>query len=152
MDWCLIYHQGSLSPLIEWVVGGIMVKYLYGLMSYLPAGLAITVDWMCGWGYNGQVPGWIDVLFTTRARYKSNLKTWWQGSPYHLLTSFNESIFRVAGFCAGNSPVTVEFPAQKPITRSFDIFFDLRLSKRLNKQSKRRWFEMSSRSLWRHCN
>ena len=28
--------------------------------------------------------------------------------------------------CAGNSPVTGEFPAQKPVTRSFDIFFDLR--------------------------
>ena len=30
--------------------------------------------------------------------------------------------------CAGNSPVTSEFPAQKPVTRSFDVFFDLRLN------------------------
>ena len=30
-------------------------------------------------------------------------------------------------FCAGNSPVTGEFPAQRPMTRSFDVFFDLRL-------------------------
>ena len=30
--------------------------------------------------------------------------------------------------CAGNSPVTGEFPAQRPVTRSFDIFFDLRLN------------------------
>ena len=29
--------------------------------------------------------------------------------------------------CAGNSPVTGEFPAQRPVTRSFDIFFDLRI-------------------------
>ena len=36
--------------------------------------------------------------------------------------------------CAGNSPVTGEFPAQRPVTRSFDIFFDLRLNKRLSKQ------------------
>ena len=28
---------------------------------------------------------------------------------------------------AGNSPVTGEFPAQRPVTRSFDVFFDLRL-------------------------
>ena len=28
---------------------------------------------------------------------------------------------------AENSPVTGEFPAQRPVTRSFDIFFDLRL-------------------------
>ena len=27
--------------------------------------------------------------------------------------------------CAGNSPVTGEFPAQRPVTRSFDVFFDL---------------------------
>ena len=30
-------------------------------------------------------------------------------------------------FCAGNSPVTGEFPAQRPMTRSFGVFFDLRL-------------------------
>ena len=29
--------------------------------------------------------------------------------------------------CAGNSPMTGEFPAQRPVTRSFDVFFDLRL-------------------------
>ena len=31
--------------------------------------------------------------------------------------------------------VTGEFPAQRPVTRSFDVFFDLRLNKRLGKQS-----------------
>ena len=54
--------------------------------------------------------------------------------------------------CAGNSPVTGESPSQRPVTRSFDVFFDLRLNKRLSKQSRRRWFEMPSRSLWRHRN
>ena len=34
-----------------------------------------------------------------------------------------------------NAPVTGEFPSQKPVTRSFDIFFDLCLNKRLSKQS-----------------
>ena len=53
---------------------------------------------------------------------------------------------------AGNSPVIGEFPSQRPVTRSFGAFFDLRLNKRLSKQSKRRWFETPSRSLWRHCN
>ena len=37
--------------------------------------------------------------------------------------------------CAENSPVTGEFPAQRPVTRSFDIFFDLRLNKGLSEQS-----------------
>ena len=36
--------------------------------------------------------------------------------------------------CAGNSPVFGEFPAQRPVTRSFDIIFDLRLNKQLSKQ------------------
>ena len=54
--------------------------------------------------------------------------------------------------CARNSPVTGEFPAQRPVTRSFDVFFDLPLSQKLSKQSRHWWFETPSRSLWRHCN
>ena len=54
--------------------------------------------------------------------------------------------------CAENSPVPGEFPAQRPETRSFDVFLDLRLNKRLSKQSWGCWFETPSRSLWRHCN
>ena len=53
---------------------------------------------------------------------------------------------------AGNSPVTGEFPSHRPVTRSFDVFFDLRLNKGLSKQSRHRWFETPSLSLWRHCN
>ena len=53
--------------------------------------------------------------------------------------------------CEGNPLVTDEFPSQRPLTRSFDVFFDLRLNKRLSKHSRRRWFETPSRSLWRHC-
>ena len=54
--------------------------------------------------------------------------------------------------CVANSPVTGEFPAQMPVTRSFDVFFDPRLYKQLSKQSWGWWFETPSRSLWRHCN
>ena len=46
------------------------------------------------------------------------------------MTSWNENIFRVTGhLCGGNSSVPGEFPAQKPVTRRFDVFFDLRLNK-----------------------
>ena len=38
------------------------------------------------------------------------------------------------------------------MTRSFDVFFDLPLNKRLSKQSLGWWFETLSRPLWRHCN
>ena len=52
----------------------------------------------------------------------------------------------------GNYPVTGEFPTQRPVTWSFDVFFNLRLNLRLSKQSLGWWFETPSRSLWRHCN
>ena len=54
--------------------------------------------------------------------------------------------------CAGNSPVPSGLPAQRPVTRIFDIFFDLRLNIRLSKQSWGWWFETLSCPLWRHCN
>ena len=53
---------------------------------------------------------------------------------------------------AGNSPVIGKFPAQKPVTRSFDVFFDMCVNKRFSKQSWAWWFETPSCSLWRHCN
>ena len=49
-------------------------------------------------------------------------------------------------FCEGNPPVTGGLPSQRPMTRSFDVFFDLRLKKRLNKQSRRWGFETSLHS------
>ena len=63
-----------------------------------------------------------------------------------------ETFSALLAICAGNSPVSGEFPAQRSVTRSFDVFFDLRLNKQLNKQSWGWWFERLSRSLWRHCN
>ena len=47
-------------------------------------------------------------------------------------------------FCAGNSPVTVGFPSWRTVRWSFDVFFDLRLNKRLIKQSWSGWFETPS--------
>ena len=55
------------------------------------------------------------------------------------MTSPNGNIFRVTGpLC---EEFTGEFPSQRPVTRSLDVFFNLRLNKRLSKQSRRRWFE-----------
>ena len=70
-------------------------------------------------------------------------KTWWR----HQMETFSALLV----ICAGNSPVPGEFPAQRPATRSFDVFFDLCLNKRLSKQSWGWWFETPSRSWWRHC-
>ena len=63
-----------------------------------------------------------------------------------------ETFSALLALCAGNSPVTSEFPAQRPVTRSFDVFFDLRLNKRLSKQSLGWWSATISRTLWRHRN
>ena len=50
------------------------------------------------------------------------------GAYWSMMTSSNGNIFRVTGHLCGNSPVPGEFPAQRPVTRSFDGFFDLRLN------------------------
>ena len=67
------------------------------------------------------------------------------------MTSSNGNISVLLALCAGNLQVTGEFPAQRSVTRSFDIFFDLNLNKRRSKQSRHRWFRTESCSLWRHC-
>ena len=70
--------------------------------------------------------------------------TWWRRQV--------EIFSALLAFCAGNSPVPGEFPSQRPVTRSFDIFVHLCLDQHLNKPWRRRWFETPSRSFWRHCN
>ena len=67
------------------------------------------------------------------------------------MTSSIEIFSALLALCAGNSPVTGEFPSQRPVTRSCNVFIDLCLNKRFSKQSRCRWFETPSRSLWRHC-
>ena len=70
--------------------------------------------------------------------------TWW----CHQMETFSALL----ALCAGTSPVPGEFRPQRPVTQSFDVFFDLRLNKRLSKQSWGWWFETPSRPLWRHRN
>ena len=67
-----------------------------------------------------------------------------------------ETFSTLLALCVGNSPVnspvTGEFPTQRPVMRSFDFFFDLRLNKWLCKQSWCGWFETPTCSLWGHRN
>ena len=69
--------------------------------------------------------------------------SWWR---HQMETSSMLLVFR-----AGNAPVPGEFPAQRPVTRIFDVLSDLRRNKWLSKQSGCWWFETPSCSLWRHC-
>ena len=72
--------------------------------------------------------------------------------PCAIMTSSNGNIFRVTGPLCGEFTGPGEFAAQRPVTRSLDVFFDLRLNNRLSKQPWGWWFETPSWSLWRHCN
>ena len=47
-----------------------------------------------------------------------------------------ETFSALLALWAGKSPVTGEFPPQRPVTRSIDVFFDLLLNQRLSKQSR----------------
>ena len=80
-------------------------------------------------------------VFTTRAKCRVNM-----------MTPSNGNIFRVTGHLCGEFTGPGEFPTQRPVPRSFDVFFDLRLNKRLSKQPWSWWFETQSWSLWHHCN
>ena len=72
--------------------------------------------------------------------------------PRIMMTSSNGNIFRVTGHLCWEFTGPGEFPSQRPVTRSFDVFFDLRLNKRLGKQSWGWWFETLSSPLGRHRN
>ena len=74
------------------------------------------------------------------------------GDSNIVMTSWNGNIFRVTGLLWVKPLVTGGFPSQRPVTQSVDVSFDLCLNKRMSKQSRRRWFDTPSRSLWRHCN
>ena len=79
------------------------------------------------------------------------IKRWY--ALYILLSSHDVVIMckhfsALLALCAENSPVTGEFPSQRPVTRGCD----LHPNKRPNKQQRRKWFETPSNSLWRHCN
>ena len=68
------------------------------------------------------------------------LVSWWR----HQMEIFSALL----AICVGNSPVNGEFPAQRPVTRSFGVFFDLQMNERLSKQSWGWWFEEPSRPFW----
>ena len=89
-----------------------------------------------GSGYNA----WLTPCNISRGRSTS----WWRNQM--------ETFSALLAILAGNSQVPGEFPAQRPVTRSFHVFFDLRLNKPLSKQSRGWWFETLSRPLWRHFN
>ena len=104
------------------------------------------------WYINSSPPGqncchFTDNIFTCISMnidFCILIKTWW----HHQIERFA----MLLALCAENSPVPIEFPAQMPVTWSFDVFFYLRMNKQLREQSWGWWSEMPLWSLWCDCN
>ena len=68
------------------------------------------------------------------------------------MKSSNGNIFRVTDILCGEFTGHRWIPLKKASDAELWCFFDLRLNKRLSKQSQGWWFETPSCPLWRHCN
>ena len=113
------------------------VRQLYKKLSYS----GFQVDAQC---WNIAIASMRYIPYMARTIWFQFKLSWWR----HQM----ETSFALLDIYPGNSTVPSEFPAQRPVTRIFVIFFDQRLNKRLSKQSWCWWFETTSRPLWRHRN
>ena len=118
---------------------------LFGKASKLRVQAILLLTWFY-WGINRICINMLyyvwDVMIHTSFNDTLN-NSWWR---HHM-----ETFSALLAICTGNSPVPGEFPAQRPATRSFAIFFDLRLNNRLSKQLWGWWFETLSRPSWCYC-
>ena len=69
--------------------------------------------------------------------------TWW----HHQMEAFSVLL----ALCVRNPPITGGFPSESPMTRSFDVFFGVRLNKRLNKQLIHLWFQKVATVYAKRC-
>ena len=132
-----------------------MVRHLLSTMLLFEQ--IVVVNWIL-WGKYQWNFKWDSKFLIKKLYFKTSSAKW---QPLYsglnvprkfMMTSSNGNIFRVTGPLCGEFTGPGEFPTQRPVTRSFDVFFDLRLNKRLSKQPWGWWFEPPSWSLWRHRN
>ena len=100
---------------------------------------------------DGETLGYGNTLWSQALICDVSATLFWV-AEHIMMTSSNGNIFRATGPLCGEFTGPGEFPTQRPVTRSFDIFSGLRLNKQLSKQPWGWWFETPSWSLWRHCN
>ena len=79
-----------------------------------------------------------------RSSFPNTASTWWRNQM--------ETFSAIAGHLCGEFTGSRWIPAQRPVMRSFDVFFYLRLNKRLSKHLWGWWCGTLSCPLWRHCN
>ena len=116
-------------------------QYLHGSIPICKSYLKQSATFRC-WG----------MIQNTDINGLSQLTSFQSLLTQHMMTSSNWYFFRVTGHLCGEFTGPRWIPHTRPVTRSFDVFFDLRLNKRLSKQSWGWWLETPSRTLWRHCN
>ena len=104
------------------------------------------------WMIAGSLESATNKVICSRTR-KGFLAVWKPSQiMWVMMTSSNGTFSASLVLCERNPPVIGGFPPQRPVTLSFDVFFDLRLNKRLSKRSRRCWFEAPSRRHWNyHC-
>ena len=138
---CHEFNSGSSKPLLKFSNKMSIVenvphsnnrKFVFQLNHHY------SINWL-RWSYSGFMHQETRLLL-----FQSMACSWWR----HQMETFSALL----AICAGNSPVPGELPTQRPVTRSFDVYFDLRPDKRLSKQLWGWWFETLSHSLWRHRN
>ena len=125
-------------------------------MSQNTFGDKLTLVWVMNWCRHAPSHYRSPDLCDQMASLHHNELTWCRYIVTHcglvMMTSSNGNIFRVTGPLCGEFTGPGEFPAQRPVTRNFDVFFDLRPNKRLSTQPWGWWFETPSWSLWHQCN
>ena len=138
---------GCFNYVFQWC-SSVPCKYSLGgpVVSQCTLGHAVAFQWhsTVHWTSQCTLAQGKGTVFTTALRGDC------RSTRQAMMTSSYRNIFRVTG----HSPVTgeCEFPTQRTVTRSFDVFFDLRVNERLSKQWWGWWFETQSPPLWRHCN
>ena len=136
----LVFHNIGILSLFELVQ---VIKYIFhgALICVRLTYLVLFICWISGIIGHHLIPQRNPIV---GLQWRKLRRAWWR---HHM-----ETYSALLAICARNSPVTGEFSAQRPVTQSFDVFFNPCLIKRLSKQSRGWWFETLSRLLWRHCN
>ena len=136
------------SVLVISIISLGIVTHYNGVKALQITGNPTVSQEILGWNKKPRVhiagPLWKKIASWFPSENASNLVAFPCPRWRHQIETF--SAFHLCG------QFTSEFPAQRPMTRSFDVFFDLRLNKRLSKQSWGLWFETPSRRIRRHCN
>ena len=94
--------------------------------------------------------GTVSIFVSTWDVHPNLLDLIFIGNDLDMMTSSSGNIFRVTGLLCGEFTGHRRISSQKASNADFDALFDLRLFKRLSKQSWGWWFETPSRPLWRH--